>query len=334
MTNPTAVMELERPVEAVRSVVDTGAIEPALPGVSAVELAAAWATCRDVTRTRARNFYYGLRLTPEPRRSAIYSVYAWMRGADDAVDDAGTAEARSARLAEYHRVSSEILSGERPGREVAKLGPLWVAFAATARSYPIDHAIFHDMVEGLRADLVGETFQTDEQLARYCYCVAGTAGLSCLSIWGLRPGTDLGRAERLAVHRGQAFQRTNILRDLAQDFDEQPPRVYVPVEFWKRHGVTPAEVRAWSRPEACEALLREQIGITRGHYAASAGLEELIDPACAPTLWAMTRIYSALLDRIEADPRRIVSNARVRLPSVRKASIALSATIKSRLGRW
>jgi phytoene synthase len=164
--------------------------------------------------------------------------------------------------------------------------------------------------------------------------VAGTAGLACLSIWGLRAGTDRAKAGRLAVHRGQAFQRTNILRDFAQDFDEQPPRVYVPTEFWTRHGVTPADVRGWTKPESCAELLREQIALTRAHYAASDGLEEMIDPTCAPTLWAMTRIYSGLLDRIDSDPRRIVSSSRVRLPSVQKASIALNAAIKARLGRW
>lgn len=311
--------------------IDTGVIEPALPGVSAVDLAAAWETCREVTRTRARNFYYGLRLTPEPRRSAIFAIYAWMRGADDAVDEVGTGQARARRLEEYHRTTVDVLEG-RTG--VAGMGGLWVAFAATVRSYPLDHSIFHDMIEGLRVDLEGRRFTTDEELSRYCYCVAGTAGLSCLAIWGLRPGTDSERARRLAVHRGEAFQRTNILRDFGQDFDETPPRVYLPDESWQRHGLTAAELRAWSRPEQGMALLREQIALTRGHYAASAGLEEMIDPACAPTLWAMTRIYTGLLDRIEADPRRIVSAARVRLPSVRKASIALNAAIKAKLGRW
>ncbi|MFO0083767.1 MAG: squalene/phytoene synthase family protein, partial [Phycisphaerales bacterium] len=68
---------VERPVAGV--VVDAGgAMDP--------RLAASYAGCVDVVRTRARNFYYGLKLTPEPRRSAVYAIYAWMREADDRVD--------------------------------------------------------------------------------------------------------------------------------------------------------------------------------------------------------------------------------------------------------
>ena len=53
---------------------------------SDAQIRAAIAVCREITRTRAGNFYWGLRLTPEPRRSAMYAIYAWMREADDIVD--------------------------------------------------------------------------------------------------------------------------------------------------------------------------------------------------------------------------------------------------------
>ncbi|NNM85483.1 MAG: squalene/phytoene synthase family protein [Phycisphaerales bacterium] len=46
--------------------------------------------CARVTRRQARNFYYGLRLLPEPKRSAMFALYAWMRRADDLVDSSPT----------------------------------------------------------------------------------------------------------------------------------------------------------------------------------------------------------------------------------------------------
>src|ERR1051326_6472230 len=51
-----------------------------------VALDASFRYCHAVTRRRARNFYYGLKLTPEPRRSAGYAIYAFMRACDDLVD--------------------------------------------------------------------------------------------------------------------------------------------------------------------------------------------------------------------------------------------------------
>jgi phytoene/squalene synthetase len=51
----------------------------------------------------------------------------------------------------------------------------------------------------------------------------------------------------------------------------------------------------------------------------------MIDPACRPTLWAMTTIYRELLERIAKDPHRIVEDRRVRLNAIHKTSIALRA---------
>ena len=32
--------------------------------------------CEQFTRLQARNFYYGLKLLPEPKRSAMFALYA------------------------------------------------------------------------------------------------------------------------------------------------------------------------------------------------------------------------------------------------------------------
>src|ERR1700742_1263667 len=43
--------------------------------------------CRDLTKREAKNFYYGLKLLPEPKRSAMYALYAYMRLVDDIADE-------------------------------------------------------------------------------------------------------------------------------------------------------------------------------------------------------------------------------------------------------
>ena len=56
-------------------------------GANDVEgLARSRAYCRDLTRREAKNFYYGLKLLPEPKRSAMYALYAYMRLVDDIAD--------------------------------------------------------------------------------------------------------------------------------------------------------------------------------------------------------------------------------------------------------
>jgi phytoene synthase len=190
------------------------------------------------------------------------------------------------------------------------------------------------MLDGLEEDIQHPGFETEQQLWRYCYRVASTVGLTCVAIWGTVPVADGATVRDMAIRRGQAFQRTNILRDFAQDFDCTPRRLYLPREALARHGLTADQVRRWQDPEACRRLILEQAAVAREFYRSSEGLERLIDPACAPTLWAMTKIYAGLLDIVETDPERIVRSRRVRLASARKAGIALAATWRARRGRW
>lgn len=258
-----------------------------------------------------------------------------MRAADDHADNphAASDTGKHDRLAHFRARTERILTGNPPGTDGdGDWEPFWPAFAATVWSYAIDPAIFRDMLAGLDEDLDHTTYKDDADLSRYCYRVAGTAGLACVWVWGLTPAAVPALAKDLALRRGQAFQRTNILRDFAEDYDALPPhrRVYIPADALAAHALTAAELRAWSKPAACCALVLEQVAIAREHYRVSDALLSMIDPACAPTLWAMTRIYSGLLDIIEDAPERIVGPRRIRLGGMTKATIALRAAARSR----
>src|SRR5690606_17865477 len=81
----------------------------------------------------------------------------------------------------------------------------------------------------------------------------------------------------------------------------------------------------WAAPEKCETMIAEQAARAQSYYDRSAPLDDLINPACRPTLWAMTTIYHGLLEKIASHPARLVSPSRVRLGSLSKAMIALRA---------
>ena len=56
--------------------------------------------CANLTRQRARNFYYGIRLLPQRRREAMYAVYAFFRVCDD-ISDSETIVNRREMLEEW-----------------------------------------------------------------------------------------------------------------------------------------------------------------------------------------------------------------------------------------
>ncbi|MBL8747291.1 MAG: squalene/phytoene synthase family protein [Phycisphaerae bacterium] len=298
----------------------------------------AYAKCAEIVRARARNFYYGLRLTPEPKRSAIYSVYAWMRQADDEADAAGDPAEKKARLAAYRSRTEQVISS---GRSTNMQGDyVWTALAETIRAFRVDPSHLRSMLDGLDTDIDHEsraasgtdgkpTFlcRSRSDLEQYCFRVASTVGLICITIWGLKPGVDEAVARRLAIQRGLAFQMTNILRDFAPDFDEG--RVYLAEEDFRASGITPDELRHWSDAPSCRAFVKRLSSWTRTQYVESSPLDHMIDPGCYATLRTMTRIYSGLLTVIETDPARIAGRKRIRLQSMHKAGIALRACARA-----
>ena len=51
------------------------------------QLAVAYSVCKGISRTNAKNFYYGFLVLPKRKREAISAVYAFMRRCDDITDD-------------------------------------------------------------------------------------------------------------------------------------------------------------------------------------------------------------------------------------------------------
>lgn len=287
--------------------------------------------CARLTRARARNFYFGLKLTPEPRRSALYALYAWTRRADDSVDDAPSEPAARRAIEEFRALTRGVLdrTGERsaPDRD-----PMWPAVAWTLTSYPIRPEWLWSMLDGMEEDFQHRGYEDFAGLERYCARVASTVGQMCVAVWGLAPGVDAGIAYDLAHRRGIAFQLTNILRDLRADFAQTPSRVYLPRCVLWEHRLTVEELCAWSDPERCAACVGSIVVRAREAYEESEPLHAMIDPDCRASLLAMTRIYRGLLGVFERDPSRVSGPVPARLTTARKLSIALSALWSAQTG--
>lgn len=263
--------------------------------------------CESLTRAKARNFYYGLKLLPEPKRSDMFALYAYMRMIDDiADDDSGdrTFEQRLEDLDAWRVVTRAVLNGDH--HFAAGAGhELWPAFADMARRNRIPHTIFDDVIAGQLQDLRPETFETFDQLYQYCYRVAGTVGLASIYVWGFDRGEDNGEETcQLAIDRGVAFQLTNILRDLREDAARG--RTYLPKEDLIASGVTEADIQSGAGGERFLAMMRHQIDRAEAYYAKSSPLESRIAQDSRPTLVAMTQIYHGLLRKLAVEPERVL----------------------------
>ena len=89
----------------------------------------AYARCAEITNAQAKNFSYGIRLLPPPKRAALSAVYALARRVDDIGDGDLPADAKRAALA---KVRAEL-----DGRPGAGDDPVLVAIDDAARRYEL-----------------------------------------------------------------------------------------------------------------------------------------------------------------------------------------------------
>lgn len=255
--------------------------------------------CERVTRQRARNFWYGIRLLPPEKRRALAAVYAMARRIDDVGDGGLDTDGKREGLA---RIESSLAAITPDARD-----PVLAAIGVAAQRFPLPLAAFGELIEGVRMDLDGAVYTTFDDTLRYCRRVAGTIGRLSLAVFG---PSDPARAEGLADDLGVAMQLTNILRDVREDLEAG--RVYLPAEDLERFGCIPASL-APPGDRAVAALIGFEVERARSWFARGRQLLPLLDRRSRACAGAMAGIYRRVLARIEADPlgpiRRRVSLA-------------------------
>jgi phytoene synthase len=269
--------------------------------------------CEDVTRSRAANFYYGIRLLPSDKRQAMCAVYAFARLVDDVGDGDLSAADKQVQL-----VSARMALG-RLGEE--RDDPVLVALEDARRTYDLPVDALADLIDGVEMDVVGAGYETFDELVVYCRRVAGSIGRLCLAIFGTQ---YRARAAPLSDDLGVALQLTNILRDVREDLELG--RVYLPAEDLRRFGC--GELGA-ADAATVAPLVRFEAARARDWFDRGLELLPLLDWRSAACAAAMSGIYRRILTHIEERPETVLER-RISLPPWEKAWVATrSLTIAS-----
>jgi len=210
-------------------------------------------------------------------------LYAFCRYADDIADEAAPDDWKQARLESWRQQVESALSG---GMGDAGMLP---AVCDVIRRYDIRKEWLLELLDGVAQDLRPVRFTTWEELERYCHRVAAVVGFASLRIWGCRQEAALRPAESA----GQAFQLTNILRDLRADAGMG--RVYLPEELWRPLGADPAELTQTALPPAWLRAAEQAAERAEQHYVAAAELTNYLPPPGRAIWYAMSETYRAIL---------------------------------------
>lgn len=267
----------------------------------------AYRHCELLTRASAANFYYGIRLLPGEKRSAICAVYAFARRVDDIADGSISPEEKLRLLAQAEQAARE------PSSESSD--PVIAALADVHARFELPLGALTDLIEGVRMDVNGTRYEHFEELLLYCRRVAGSIGRLCVAVFGAR---EIERAAMLADDLGVAMQLTNILRDLREDAENG--RVYLPSEDLRRFSIE-SDGAFVGEPAQLDELLLFEVARAREWFERGLELVGLLDHRSAACVLAMTGIYRRLLERIERRPA-LTAHERVSLPIWEKAWVA------------
>ena len=267
--------------------------------------------CARLTWRYGTTYFWGAALLPRERRRYVHAVYALCRLADDIVDD--TTRTSRQTPAEVEAALSAFADGFRSdlARGTSE-DPVMAAVVDTVGSCRIDAECFDRFFAAMAMDLTVTSYETFDDLCGYMEGSAAVIGEMMLPV--LQPVSPDAREPARSL--GLAFQLTNFIRDVDEDLDRG--RVYLPQADLRRFG---ADIHARRVTPQWRAFLAYEIDRNLALYAhADTGICWL-PPRSARCVGAARRLYSQILDRIEAADYDVFST-RARVPTWRKAATA------------
>ena len=263
---------------------------------------------QDKAASSGSSFYYAFLFLPPERRAAITAFYAFCREIDDVVDEVSDPAVASQKLLWWRKEVQQSFAG-------VSQHPVMQALMPLAPTYGIDASALQSVIEGCEMDLTQTRYLDYPALTRYCHLVAGVVGEVSARIFGQTDPATIAYAHKL----GQAFQLTNIIRDVGEDAVRG--RIYLPVNELQQFDVKAHEILNRIPSERFQALMRFQAERAHALYDEALALLPRQDWRAQKPGLMMASIYRTLLREIEARQFPVLQQ-RVALTPMRKLWLA------------
>ena len=247
--------------------------------------------CRRIEKSHSRTYYFSTSLFPQEVRPHVHALYAFMRYADEIVDNPGvtTLDEQLAGLETFEEETLAVIAGEH-----VSPNPVLRAFANTVLARGINSRLIQAFMKSMKMDTHVFRYPTYEDLEEYTYGSAAVVGLMMCRVIGVSDERATPHAEAL----GMAMQLTNFLRDIGEDWTRG--RVYLPLEDLERFGYAEEELEQGVVDERFVGLMRFEISRARMLYRVTDEGMRYIPRGCRYPVVVARRLYEAILERIEA----------------------------------
>jgi len=233
-----------------------------------------------------------MRLQKKSLREALFAIYAFCRTLDDIADSADSQEQKKKSLDQW-RLNIETLYSTDRVILFENTHPLVHVMSEIIPRFGLPRAPFDSLISGMEMDVNGPLVAPCwPKLEEYCRYVAGSVGELCLAVWGWH-GPD---ALTFARHTGEAFQLTNILRDL--HVDAANSRLYLPEGALQEANIESRDALTVSKHPNLEVVCLNVSRRANDYYNSASKLWKQHGPPSARPAWGMLCMYRALFKKV------------------------------------
>jgi 15-cis-phytoene synthase len=261
------------------------------------------------TKRYSTSFSLGISLLHKDLHKPIYSIYGFVRFADEIVDS-------------FHGFDKEKLLIDFKAQtylaisDKISLNPILNSFQWAVNTFNIPLDLIETFLRSMEMDLEKQAYDK----AGYDEYILGSAevvGLMCLCVFVEGDEEKYKELKPAAMKLGSAFQKINFLRDLSTDYQELG-RTYFP-------GLSMQEFDA-----QIKSTIEEDIEID--FKAGFEGIKNLPKKARLGVYLAYC-YYFKLFKKIKATSIEKILQERIRIPNTKKIRILMSSYLKNRFNR-
>ena len=260
--------------------------------------------CSEITtKYYSTSFSLGIRLLDKEIHSPIYSIYGFVRLADEIVDSFHEFD-KAKLLNEFTESTKQAIENK------ISLNPILNSFQEVVNKYNIDWEHIQDFLSSMESDL-NQKKHDEESYKQYIKGSAEAVGLMCLRVFCNNNNKLYNELEKYAIYLGSVFQKVNFIRDISADYNELK-RVYFPK----------LNINEFNEEEKNKI----EDDIEKEFNLALIGIKQLPKSAKKGVFLAYSYYYS-LFKKIKSTPADKIMTKRIRIPNFTKFLILIKVQL-------
>jgi phytoene/squalene synthetase len=265
------------------------------------------AVSKKTTETYSTSFSLGIYFLHHRLRSAIYSIYGFVRVADEIVDSFEGFDQQSL-LKKFSEETYECLASR------ISFNPILNSFQQAVHQYSIDPTLIDTFLKSMEMDLEKQQYN-HEKYQQYILGSAEVVGLMCLHIFTEGNKEMFEELKPFAMKLGAAFQKVNFLRDMKEDY-QILGRTYFPNVEMNHFGM--------------DAKKKIEAEIEEDFRMALLGIKKL-PPSSKGGVYLAYVYYRSLFKKIKRIPAHKILTERVRINNGKKFSLMVNSLVANKM---